>query len=59
MAMKECHFKGLKVKLAEGTYASAAGKSTKNLKALQSYWQADYHYLLGTAEDNHDPPSKE
>jgi len=42
----------LQVKLAEGTYASAAGKSTKNLKALQSYWQADYHYLLGTAEDN-------
>jgi adenylate cyclase len=42
----------LQVSLAEGTYASAAGKSTKNLKALQSYWQADYHYLLGTAEDN-------
>jgi len=42
----------LQVKLAEGTYASAAGKSTKNLKALQSYWQGDYHFVRMTAEDN-------
>lgn len=42
----------LQVRLAEGAYASAAGKSTKNLKALRSYWQADYHYLLETAEGN-------
>ena len=42
----------LQVKLTEGAYASAAGKSTKNLKALQCFWQGEYHFIRMTAEDN-------
>jgi adenylate cyclase len=42
----------LQVKLTSGEYATAIGKSTKNLEALQLFWRAQYHLLRITKEDN-------
>jgi len=42
----------LQGKLTSGEYASAIGKSTKNLEALQLFWRAQYHLLRLTKEDN-------
>jgi TolB-like protein/class 3 adenylate cyclase len=42
----------LQVKLTSGEYARAAGKATKNLQALQSFWRAQHHLLRFTKEDN-------
>jgi TolB-like protein/Flp pilus assembly protein TadD len=42
----------LQVKLTSGEYARAAGKATRNLQALQLFWQAQRHLIRFTKEDN-------
>jgi TolB-like protein/class 3 adenylate cyclase len=42
----------LQVQLTGGEYARAMGKGTKNLEALEMFWQAHHHLLRFTKEDN-------
>jgi tetratricopeptide (TPR) repeat protein len=42
----------LQLKLTEGEYAHTVAKSTKNLRALEHFWKAEYHFFRMTKEDN-------